>query len=65
MTNRQIKRRAEKLARELFTNSNKQVADRLVLTADGRDLGGWGIEPVTNRIYAAMLELVKAEKGEV
>jgi len=42
---------AKRIAEELFVNGFGDKAYRLVLTSrDGRDLGGWGEGPLTDRI---------------
>jgi hypothetical protein len=48
---RKAKRLAHAIAEELFVNGMGKHAERLVLTdAEGRDLGGWGREPVEDLI---------------
>lgn len=42
---------AEAIASDLFTSGGGQRAERLALIdAEKRDLGGWGLEPATDRI---------------
>ncbi len=51
MTDRQIKKLANRIARDVFTSGNGKRADRLVLAVSvGRDLGGWGERPLAGRI---------------
>ncbi len=49
ITNKEL---AEKIADDLFQNSNGDVAERLVLwlDSDKRNLGGWCKQGVVNRI---------------
>ncbi len=56
-TRRSRRTLAERIARDLFTNSQGQRATRLVLTVDGdppRDLGGLAERVVVDRIIAAL-----------
>lgn len=53
MTDRQIRKLAADIAKDLFTNGANQTASRLVLmTATGDDLGGWGQSALICRIAA-------------
>lgn len=53
---------ATRIAKDLFTNGMKERADRLALMSkDGRDLGGWGLEPMRDRIANALEQ--QAERG--
>ncbi len=51
---------AERIARRLFTNGAKQVAERIILSKGGQDLGGWSFGPVVDQIDAEL-----ARKPEV
>jgi hypothetical protein len=54
MTRRQL---AEYIAASLFVNGAGQYADRLILAVDGppsRDLGGWCLKAVADRIELAL-----------
>lgn len=43
---------AEKIATDVMTSgvSNDEMADRMVLMKDGRELGGWSFPALTRRI---------------
>jgi hypothetical protein len=46
---------AERIVDDLFVTGHGAKADRLVLmTADGRNLGGWGRKPAMDRIIVAL-----------
>lgn len=51
---RELKRLAEQIADDLFTNGIGEKAQRLVLTVDKPkhlDLGGWGKAAMANHIF--------------
>jgi hypothetical protein len=55
------KERAMQIAERLFTNGAGEKAYRLVLmTHDGRDLGGWGVGPAADVIERAIEETATA-----
>ncbi len=48
----------------LFVNGSGESADRLVLmSSDGRDLGGWGLEPAREHVLERLRELEEARRG--
>jgi putative chitinase len=56
--------RARIATEKLFTNAAGEKAVRLALIAeDGRDLGGWGFDPVLKAIEAAIAESEAAERS--
>jgi proteasome assembly chaperone (PAC2) family protein len=55
-----LKRVAELIANDLFVNGNNEEAERLVLmSADKRDIGGWGKRAVVSRILDILKEELK------
>ena len=46
----EIRKLAERIATELFTDGAGVMADRLVLIASERNRGGWGWLPAADRI---------------
>lgn len=56
--------RAETIAAHLFTNIAGQVAERLVLELpDGREGGGWGLEPAIRQIEKILDATETTKKG--
>jgi hypothetical protein len=54
-----IAKTAEAIARRLFRSGSGESAFRLALMAmDGRDLGGWALEPATREIERALTAAV-------
>lgn len=43
-----------KIVTDLFTNGLGHEAERLVLFANGKDIGGWGRGPVRDKIQSAL-----------
>lgn len=64
MTEKEIQQLAAEIAADLFTDGNGEPAERLVLTRhNGRSLGGWGEEPVRDRIAGRLREALNKKKG--
>jgi hypothetical protein len=60
-----IARLAQEIARDLFTNGQRQRADRLVLTIDGPpklDLGGWSEAGATDRVRGKLTEALSSPR---
>ncbi len=49
------------VAEDLFVNGAGEQADHLVLTKDGRDLGGWAKACAADRIAQAVLPMLERE----
>lgn len=63
MTDQQIKRLAEAIAADLFTNGSGDHADRLVMIdGAGRNLGGWSERAMANRIAKMLREAGKGKR---
>jgi len=60
-TTRQRRLLAEQIVKRLFTNGAKQVAERLILSKDGRDLGGWSFGPAVDQVDAVLREVADVE----